>query len=98
MKMQKEMEAAMLTAHRQFVSNLEKGLEILEKEMAEAGAMTTACTDEWCKSTDHYIDELHKDVYAISEPRFATGEDSRKLKELRRRVKDLYARFQGLSR
>ena len=96
MKMQKEMENAMLSAHRQFVSNLEKGLEILEKEISEAGTMSTICTDEWCKSTDLYIDELHKDVYAISEPRWATREDSSKLTDLRRRVRNLYAKFRSV--
>jgi hypothetical protein len=98
MKMQKEMENAMLTAHRQFVSNLEKSLEIVEKELNEAGTMSDICTDEWCKSTDIFIDDLHKDIYAISEPRWATKEDSQKLTNLRNRIKNLYVKFKGMQR
>jgi len=93
MKRQKEMENAMLAAHRQFVSNLDKGLQVLEEELNEASNVRTICTDEWCKSIDNYLDELHKDIFAISEPRWGTSEDSGKIKALRKRVKDLYAKF-----
>jgi hypothetical protein len=95
MQRQKEMENAMLMAHREFVRNLEKSLDILDKDIQEASEMEDICTDEWCYSTDVTLDELHKLVYSISEPRWATEEDSKKIKNLRTRIKDLYAKFLG---
>jgi DNA polymerase III delta prime subunit len=93
MQQQKDMEATMLLAHRQFVEQLNKALDILDREIKEATEMENICTGEWCYSTDVVIDELHKQVFSISEPRWATDEDSQKIKELRRRIKNLYVNF-----
>jgi DNA polymerase III delta prime subunit len=93
MRKQKDMEHTMLLAHREFVEQLNKALDVLDSEIKEAREMEEICTDEWCYSTDVVIDELHKQVYSISEPRWATEEDSRKIKELRNRIKALYTSF-----
>lgn len=97
MQKQKEMENTMLQAHREFVHFLTKSMEIIKQELAEAGEMTDICTDEWCKSTEVAIDDIHKQVYSIHEPRFATKEDSDKIRQLRQQVKDLYVTFRGIS-
>ena len=93
MRKQKDMEHAMLLAHREFMEQLNKALDVLDSEIKEAKEMEDICTDEWCYSTDVVIDDLHKQVYSISEPRWATEEDSRKIKELRKRIKALYTKF-----
>lgn len=93
MQKQKDMENAMLKAHRDFMNGLEESVVILEKDLGDADEMEHICTDEWCRATENYIDELHKNIYSISEPRFATAEDSEKIKELRRRIKKLYSQF-----
>jgi DNA polymerase III delta prime subunit len=93
MQKQKDMEKSMLLAHREFVRYLNESLDILDREIKEAKEMEEICTDEWCYSTDVVIDELHKQVFSISEPRWATEEDSRKIKELRNRIKELYSAF-----
>lgn len=93
MQKQKDMEETMLRAHREFITQLNKALDVLDKEIKEAMEMESICTDEWCYSTDVAIDELHKQVYSISEPRWATEEDSRKISELRKRIKGLYKQF-----
>ena len=95
MMKQKDMEQAMLMNHRQFVDGLEKSIEMLEDDIHEAEGMDKICTDEWCKATENFIDELHKDIYAISEPRWADENDSRKIRELRKRVRDLYVHYKG---
>lgn len=97
MKKQKDMENALLIAHREFVSSLENSLEIIEQELKEAKDMSNVCTDEWCRSTESVIDDIHMQVYSISEPRFATEKDSRKIKALRQKVRDLYVTFRGVS-
>lgn len=92
---QKDMEKTMLTAHRQFMSGLEKSLDILKEDIDQTEGVSEVCTGEWCNSTENFLDYLHKSIYAISEPRWASKEDSHKIHELRDRVKDLYVHFKG---
>lgn len=92
---QKDMEASMLRAHRQFIAGLEETLVVLKKDINEIEDISGDCTDEWCKSREGFLDYLHKSIYAISEPRWADKEDSEKIHELRNRIKDLYVHFKG---
>jgi hypothetical protein len=93
MRMQKEMEETMLKAHRGFMKELANAIDTVEKELDQAEEMSSICTDEWCQATEHYLDDLHKSVYSISEPRFSSEADHEQIKKLRNRVKDLYLRF-----
>jgi len=90
---QKDMEYNMLMAHRQFISGLEKSLDMLKDDIDDVEGIREDCTDEWCKSREDFLDYLHKSIYAISEPRWAGREDSQKIHELRDRIKDLYVQF-----
>lgn len=96
MQSQIQMEETMLMAHRGFMQNLEKAIDILDKDISEAAEMTQVCTDEWCSATEHVVDDLHKSIYSISEPRWLTEEDSKKIRELRRRVHDIYNRYRNI--
>ena len=80
---------------RMFVDNLEKSLDMLEKDIEEAAEMQKECTLEWCEATEQVIDELSNSLFSISEPRWTSAEDSKKLKALKRRVHDLYARYKS---
>ena len=52
---QKDMEYNMLKAHRQFISELEKSLDMLKDDINEVEGVSGECSDEWCKSReDHY--------------------------------------------
>ena len=93
MKRQVEMEETMKHGYREFIRSLDLSLNFLEQELREAGDISDVCTDEWCTTAEDLFDDLHKEVYAISEPRWLKGEDSLRLKNLRNRVKTLYARF-----
>lgn len=93
MKQQKQIEEAFLRAHREFITNLNTSLDILEKEIDEAREMQQICTDEWCRATEHVLDELAKAVYSISEPRWLSDEDSLKIKCLRERIHNLYGQY-----
>jgi hypothetical protein len=90
------MEETMLRAHRDFMTNLEKTINLLEQDITEAGEMTKICTDEWCNATENVVDELHKCVYSISEPRWLTAADSKKISELRHRLHDIYAKYRRI--
>jgi len=95
MRMQKDMEEAMLAAHRGFMEEMAKAIATMESELGQAEEMESICTDEWCRSTELYLDDLHKSIYAIAEPRFASPKDHEQIRQLRNRVKDLYLRFKS---
>lgn len=97
MEQQKKMEQSFLAAHREFVANLKSSIDMMASDIDEAKEMQQICTDEWCMATESYLDELAKMIYSISEPRWASNEDSKKISELRRRVHDLYAAYKSVS-
>jgi len=82
---------------RQFVSNMEESLRVIEKGLDEAVEMRNICTDEWCVATEHVLDELSNGLFSISEPAWISVEDSKKLKALKRRVHDLYGKYRAAS-
>jgi len=97
MKRQNEMMESFMRAHRDFTTNLEYSTSLLEQDIAEAAEMEKICTDEWCLATEHILDELANMIFSISEPRWATNDDSKKIKVLRHRVHDLYAQYKSLT-
>lgn len=92
---QTDIQNNLVSTWRQFIENMEESLSMLEKAIDEAAEMTTICTSEWCEATEHIIDELGNSLFSISEPRWAPDEDSRKIKELKRRLHDLYAKYKA---
>ena len=86
----------LMDAWRTFVDAMEQSMVSLEKDIDEASEMTSICTDEWCEATEHVIDELSNTLFSISEPRWSTQEDSKKIKALKRRVHDLYANYRDV--
>ena len=91
-----ETQKEIVESWRTFVNSMEKSLNQLEKDIKEADEMANICTDEWCESTEHVIDELSNALFSISEPRWATKEDSEKIKSLKRKVHDLYANYRDV--
>ena len=86
-----------LDAWRNYMSSLEKSLNQLEADIEEAAHMSDTCTDEWCTATEHVLDELGNALFSISEPRWSDESDSRRIKRLKRRLHDLYARYRGVA-
>jgi len=86
-----------LESWRVQLKSLEESLELLEGGIKEAAEMASICTDEWCQATEHVIDDLNNALSSISEPRWAPEEDSRKLKDLKKRVHRLYAGYKSVS-
>jgi hypothetical protein len=82
-------------AWEQYMDSLEKSLEGIERDIAEAVEMSETCTGEWCAATEHVLDELGNALFSISEPRWAPEEHSRRLKFLKRRLHEAYARYRG---
>ena len=96
MKRQNEMMESFMTGHREFMNNLDRSAILLEQDITEAAEMGEICTDEWCLATEHTLDDLANMLFSISEPRWANGNDTKKLKDLRHRVHDLYAKYKSV--
>lgn len=96
MLQQKDMVEDFTLDHEKFMENLAFSLDELEKDIIEADEMDSICTDEWCVAIERDIDDLHNSVYSISEPRFSSSDDSKKIRRLRERLHDLYERYKGV--
>ncbi len=88
-----EIQGEMAEAWRTYMGSLEKSLEALEKDIDSVSKLTTMCTDEWCETTEHVIDDLGNALFSISEPRGSTPEDSTRIRGLKKRLHDLYANY-----
>ena len=97
MKRQNEMMESFMIAHREFMNNMEVATKLMEQDIKEAAEMGAICTDEWCLATEHTLDDLANMIFSISEPRWATEEDSQKIKNLRHSVHDLYAKYKSIA-
>jgi hypothetical protein len=85
----------MVPGWRAFIDNLEKSIELLEKEIDFTSKMVDACTLEWCQATEHAIDDISNSLFSISEPSWSSDEDSKKLKVLKKRIHDVYAKYKA---
>ncbi|MDF1614386.1 hypothetical protein [Desulfurivibrio dismutans] len=98
MKRQVEMQECMLRAHRDFLDNLEKSIELVAQDIQDAQGEPQVCTDEWCATAEETLDEMAKLVFSISEPRWLTDEDSKRISNLRRRIHDLYSQYKAVKK
>lgn len=85
-------------AWRGFVDNLGKSLDMLDKEIDFTSKMVNACTIEWCQVTEQTLDEISNALFSISEPSWVADEDSKKLKALKKKVHDVYAKYKAAPR
>lgn len=96
MKMQKEMVESFQMSHRGYMKNLNDCLKKIETDFEEAREIDDVCSGEWCRAIERSLDEMAKDLYTISEPRWVASDYSRTLRNMRRRVHDLYGKYHGL--
>ncbi|RJR33713.1 MAG: hypothetical protein C4576_27410 [Desulfobacteraceae bacterium] len=94
---QTRIQGNVLESWRQLLSSMEESIDSLEKGIDEASEMREVCTDEWCTATEHVIDDLSNALFSISEPRWSDDEDSKKLKELKRKMHELYAKYKSIT-
>jgi methyl-accepting chemotaxis protein len=80
---------------REYVGQMESALNTLDEQIEEASQMSSTCTSEWCEATEHVIDEISNSLFSISEPRGTSEEDSRRIKDMKKKVYDLYAKYKS---
>jgi hypothetical protein len=96
MEKQKDMVDDFQRNSGEFLANLSAALDELDRDVEEASEIDSICTDEWCVAIERNIDDLHNEIYMISEPRFTDPGVSQKIRELRNRLHDLYERYKGV--
>ncbi len=91
-----EIQTEMNKAWKTYFNALEKSVNALETDIEDAKNVAGKCTNEWCEATEHVIDDLNNALFSISEPRWADPDATKKIKELKRRVYDLYVNYKGV--
>ncbi len=86
-------ESAILQNVKNIFVSMQAAKVELQMDTTKAAEMTSICNDEWCNVTESFIDDMHKSLYAISEPRWLSKEQSDRLKQLRKKVRDIYREF-----
>ncbi len=81
---------------KEYIDAIEEAVKTLENEIKEAADVEEAGHPEWEKSIEGYIDELHTVIFSLPEPRYGHEELHKKIAELRKRIKDLYAEFKAM--
>ncbi len=91
-----QLQEALVGAQKDFINQLEEALSRLEEEIKEASEVEHAGRAEWERSIGGYIDELHRVIFSLAEPRYGSEEEHKKIAELRKKLKDLYADFKNM--
>ena len=73
-----------------FNLSFNESLDRLEQIVDDVASLRGVCHDEWCDSNECMLDEASIFAFAISEPHWASAEDSKRLKNLKKRIHDLF--------
>ncbi len=73
-----------------FSDSYHESLGRLEEMIDDISDLKQVCRDEWCEAAECMLDEASVAAFAISEPHWESKEDSRRLRDLKRKIHDLY--------
>ncbi len=91
-----ELQEKLVGSQREFIEQIEEAIGKLEEEIKEASSVEHAGHAEWERSIGGYIDELHRVIFSLAEPRYGSEKDHKKIAALRAKLKDLYADFKNM--
>jgi len=91
-----ELQGTLVGAQKEFIHQLEEAINELEMQIKEADEVEHSGHTEWERSIGGYIDELHRVIFSLAEPRYGSEEDHQKIAALRKKLKDLYADFKSM--
>jgi hypothetical protein len=80
-------------AWRVYMENLFASMQKMEQTVTEAAEMPMDCTEAWCTNARALLDDLNHQIFSIHEPKWSTPEDSARIKAMKRKVYDIYARL-----
>ncbi len=76
-----------------YLENLFASLQRMEQAVDEAAQMPMDCTEAWCANARALLDELNHQIFSIHEPRWSRPEDSARIKAMKQKIYDIYARL-----
>jgi hypothetical protein len=82
-----------MTSWASYLSTLEHALFQMEKSIEDSISVPSACTNEWCESVEEVIDELTDAIYSLNIPRWADEEQSTRVKALKKKAREVYAKY-----
>ena len=90
---QASVHAPMSEAWRTYTENLHRSMQKLEQTVNEAAEMPMDCTEDWCANARALLDDLNYQIFAIHEPKWSTPEDAARIRAMKRKIYDIYARL-----
>ncbi len=96
-KTKKTIKENTMTAWASYLSTLEHALLQMERSIEDSISVPSACTNEWCESVEEVIDELTEAIYAFNIPRWANQEQSARVKNLKKKAREVYAKYMRAS-
>ncbi len=93
-----QLQETLVGAQKEFIEQIEEAINRLEAEIKEASEVEHAGHEEWQRSIEGYIDELHRVIFSLAEPRYGSEEDHKKIAALRKKLRDLYADFKNMAK
>mgnify|MGYP006293507381 CR=1 FL=1 len=82
---------------RVFLHGMERSMDMLERDIRQSASEREDCTAAWREAIERVIEELSSHLFAINEPHLSSDSDSRNLRALKRRLRELYARYKNIS-
>ena len=89
-------EAPIDNAWHIYMENLFASMQKMEQTVDEAAEMPMDCTESWCSNARALLDDLNHQVFSIHEPRWSTSEDSARIKTMKKKIYDIYARLASI--
>ncbi len=93
-----ELQEKLVGAQKDFLEQIEKAMERLKAEIKEAREVEKSSHPEWERSIAGYIDELHRVIFSLAEPRYGSEKVHKKIAKLRKELKDIYADFRNMAK
>jgi hypothetical protein len=89
----KRIESDTMASWSAYISTLEQALLQMEKSIENSISVPSVCTNEWCESVEEVIDELTDAIYSLNVPRWADKEQISRVNFLKKRARDIYAKY-----
>ena len=92
-KAKQEIEVKTLEAWKNYFNTLEHSLKQMELSIEDSVSVPAACTNEWCETVEHVIDELTQAIFTLNIPKWATKEQVKSVEDLKKKAQKVYAKY-----
>lgn len=89
-------EAPLDDAWHTYMQNLFASMQKMEQAVNEAAEMPMDCTETWCSNARALLDDLNHQIFSIHEPKWSTPEDTARIKTMKKKIYDIYARLASI--